>query len=64
MRRPPHVPELERDSPALGMNGVGDPPPAAHLLGIVDAGVLIQPAACDEMMVASVMMSPAEARWR
>ena len=32
------MPQLHRDAPALGMHGVGDPPPAGDLLGVVDAG--------------------------
>ena len=32
------MPQLHNDAPTLGMHGVGDPPPAGDLRGIVDAG--------------------------
>jgi len=34
---PAHMPELGKDEPTLGMNGLCDQTPACHLLGTVDA---------------------------
>ncbi|EHH06778.1 hypothetical protein ATCR1_07449 [Agrobacterium tumefaciens CCNWGS0286] len=57
------MPELNEDPSALGMNRVGNLAPALNLLRRVEAGRILVALACLETCVASVIISPALARW-
>jgi hypothetical protein len=57
------VPELKEDASAALMDAIGDLAPACDLFPAVDAGGVLVSLACCETWLASVINSPAEARW-
>ena len=63
MADPAAVLELQEAEAAASVHRVGDPPPAGHVGGGVDAGDVQVGRPTAFGLAASAMISPAEARW-